>query len=197
MPPFTTQAYGGPTATFTDASSTGTLSDFSATIDWGDGSSSIGAISGGPGTATYSVTGSHTYATTGFFAVKTAIADLGGSSTKAVCANVLVFAFAPGGGAFVIGDRGEHGWQLGQFLGRSMAEEQPDLQPNQCREFQGIRSAAHDAQLRGRLEHGPGQQRVTASGAVANLHGRDRDRQLLQVRLEDLKQHRPHCGCQD
>lgn len=59
----------GPTATFTDAATTGGLSDFSATIDWGDGSSTTGTISGGPGTAPYTVHGSHIYATTGFFTV--------------------------------------------------------------------------------------------------------------------------------
>jgi hypothetical protein len=138
MPPFTTQAYGGPTATFTDASSTGTLSDFSATIDWGDGSSSIGAISGGPGTATYSVTGSHTYATTGFFAVKTAIADLGGSSTKAVCANVLVFAFAPGGGAFVIGDRENTVGSSVNFWGAQWQRNNPTYSRTSVASFKGF-----------------------------------------------------------
>ena len=105
MPAFTLQAFAGATATFHDAATTGLLSDFSATIDWGDGTSSAGAISGGPGTAPYTVSGSHTYTSTGFFTVKTAIADDGGSTTAATCANVLVFAFAPGGGSFVIGDQ--------------------------------------------------------------------------------------------
>jgi hypothetical protein len=103
MPTNASQAYAGPTATFNDQSSTGTPSDFSATINWGDSSSSAGLIVGGPGNATYTVSGSHTYTSTGFFAVTTNITDVGGSTTTAIC-NVMVVAFAPGGGSFAIGD---------------------------------------------------------------------------------------------
>jgi hypothetical protein len=102
MPAFTAQTYSGPTATFTDKSSTGTLSDFSATINWGDGSST-GTISGGPGNAPYTVSGSHTYGSTGTFTVTTTVKDVGGSTTTATC-HVLVFAFPTATGAFVIGD---------------------------------------------------------------------------------------------
>jgi hypothetical protein len=49
------------------------------------------------------VSGSHTYATTGPRTITTTIKDAGGSQTSATC-NTLVFAFAPGGGAFVIGN---------------------------------------------------------------------------------------------
>jgi hypothetical protein len=105
MPSLTTQAYAGKTATFTDASSTGTLSDFSATINWGDSSTSVGAIAGGPGTTPYAVSGSHAYTSTGYFTVTTKVTDVGGSTTTATCNTVLVFAFAPGGGAFAIGDK--------------------------------------------------------------------------------------------
>src|SRR6267378_576526 len=105
--PFTvngTQTYTGPTAIFTDQSSTGTLSDFSATISWGDGSSSAGTISGGPGNAPYTVSGNHTYASTGTFSITTSIKDVGGSTTTSAC-SVTIFAFATGrGAAFVIGD---------------------------------------------------------------------------------------------
>ncbi|HEY2652569.1 MAG TPA: PKD domain-containing protein, partial [Solirubrobacteraceae bacterium] len=46
---------------FSDASTAAPVSDFSATINWGDGSITTGAtVSGGAGA--YSVTGSHTYA---------------------------------------------------------------------------------------------------------------------------------------
>jgi hypothetical protein len=103
MPPFTAQTYSGPTATFSDKSSTGTLSDFSATINWGDGSSA-GTIAGGPGNVPYTVSGSHTYGSTGTFTVTTTVTDVGGSKTTATC-SVTVFAFATGNGAaFVIGD---------------------------------------------------------------------------------------------
>ena len=108
MSPFIPQSYTGPTATFNDASSTGNLSDFSATISWGDGSSSPAdgqavTIAGGPGNAPYAVGGSHTYSSTGTFTVTTSITDVGTSTASASCTEV-VFAFAPEGGSFVIGD---------------------------------------------------------------------------------------------
>jgi hypothetical protein len=101
--PFSPQSFSGATATFTDtASPSGTLSDFSATINWGDGSSA-GTVSG-PDGGPYTVKGSHTYSSTGTFTITTKITDVGGQTTKASC-TVLVFAFAPGGGSFVIGDK--------------------------------------------------------------------------------------------
>jgi len=83
--------YAGPTATLTDANPIGTLTDFSATIDWGDGSSSAGTIVGpsvGPGP--YTVSGAHTYTTVGPHTITTTIADIGGSTTTAACAGVFV-----------------------------------------------------------------------------------------------------------
>ncbi|HYR15729.1 MAG TPA: hypothetical protein VEQ67_16160, partial [Mycobacterium sp.] len=104
MPTNTSQVFAGATATFSDQSSTGNAADFSASIDWGDGTSSAGVITGGPGNLPYTVSGSHNYASTGFFTVTTTITDVGGSSTTATCSSVLVFGFASGG-SFVIGDR--------------------------------------------------------------------------------------------
>jgi hypothetical protein len=104
-PPVSTQTYTGPTAIFTDQSSTGALSDFSATISWGDSSSSPGTITGGPGNAPYTVSGTHTYASTGIFLITTTIADVGGSTTTTPACSVTIFAFATQkGAAFVIGD---------------------------------------------------------------------------------------------
>lgn len=138
MPAFTLQAYNGPTATFTDAATTGLLSDFSATIDWGDGSSSPGTISGGPGTVPYTVHGSHTYATTGYFTVKTSIKDVGGSSTMATCSNVLVFAFAPGGGAFVIGDHENVVGATVDFWGAQWAKDNATSSGTSVSSFKGF-----------------------------------------------------------
>ncbi|HEY4912560.1 MAG TPA: hypothetical protein VIJ91_01405 [Candidatus Dormibacteraeota bacterium] len=98
------KSFSGTTATFTDAASpSGTLSDFSATINWGDTSSSTGTITG-PIAGVYTVTGTHTYATTGTFTIKTTITDVGGSTATTSC-STLGFTFAPGGGSFVIGDK--------------------------------------------------------------------------------------------
>ena len=54
--------FSGKVATFTDADPAGALSDFSATINWGDGSSSAGTISGPDAGGVFTVSGSHTYA---------------------------------------------------------------------------------------------------------------------------------------
>jgi streptogramin lyase len=56
--------FTSPVATFTDADPLGSVSDFTAAIDWGDGSGSSGGTvtqPGGVGT-TFDVSGSHTYA---------------------------------------------------------------------------------------------------------------------------------------
>jgi hypothetical protein len=100
-----TQAFAGPTATFTDADPNGmSPPDYSATINWGDSSSSSGTVSLGTGPGPYTVSGSHAYTSTGPFTITTTITDVGGSQTVATC-KTLVFAFAPGGGSFVIGDK--------------------------------------------------------------------------------------------
>src|SRR5262249_10324997 len=50
-------------ATFTDSFTGQVASDLDVTIDWGDGTASAGTVSGGAGS--FTVTGSHTYATGG------------------------------------------------------------------------------------------------------------------------------------
>jgi Bacterial Ig-like domain (group 1) len=103
-PATTVQAFAGPTATFTDGDPGGMSSDYSATINWGDSSSSSGTVSTGTGPGPYTVSGTHAYTSTGTFTITTTITDVGGSQTVATC-KTLVFAFAPGGGSFVIGDK--------------------------------------------------------------------------------------------
>jgi Bacterial Ig-like domain (group 1) len=102
-PSTTVQAFAGPTATFTDADPGGMSSDYTAKVEWGDGTESAGTVSAGTGTGPYTVSGSHAYSSTGPFTITTTITDAGGSKTVATC-RTLVFAFAPGGGSFVIGD---------------------------------------------------------------------------------------------
>jgi hypothetical protein len=70
--------------TFTDADTVATVSDFSGTINWGDGSSSAALFSqpGGVGTA-FVVSGNHSYSLTGTYTVKATINDVGGQSATA------------------------------------------------------------------------------------------------------------------
>ena len=124
--PVSPQAFSGATASFTDADPGGMVSDYTATIDWGDTTSSTGTITGGPGSGPYTVSGSHTYTSTGTFTVTTQVTDHP-STTTATC-KVLIFAFAPGGGAFTIGDKnsavgtavtfwGSQWWKLNSLSG--------------------------------------------------------------------------------
>ncbi len=86
-PLFDSVASGQPVATFTDANSLAPISDFTATIDWGDGTPpSTATISqpGGAGTV-FDVLGAHTYADSGVnggvghYVVTVNITDVGGS----------------------------------------------------------------------------------------------------------------------
>jgi hypothetical protein len=140
--PVSTQTYTGPTAIFRDQSSTGTLSDFSATISWGDSSNSAGTITGGPGNLPYIVSGTHTYASTGTFLITTTIADVDGSRTTTPGCSVIIFAFATGNGAaFVIGDLearlGNHvTWWSSQWANINLMSGGPP--PNAMKGFAGF-----------------------------------------------------------
>src|SRR5581483_2784124 len=56
-------------ATFTDTYTGNVPSDFTVSVDWGDGTTTAGTLSGSG--ANYTVTGSHTYATAGQFTITT------------------------------------------------------------------------------------------------------------------------------
>jgi hypothetical protein len=70
-------------ATFTDANPTADVADFTATIDWGDGQATSGAISAEPGGG-FAVEGSHSYKHKGYFSVTVDVQDVGGSTATAV-----------------------------------------------------------------------------------------------------------------
>ena len=78
----TGQQFSGPVASFTDADPAGTTNDYSAQIDWGDGTGAgagtVGASGGG-----FSVSGSHTYASAGTYTVMVKISDAGGATAQA------------------------------------------------------------------------------------------------------------------
>ncbi|MHB8242519.1 MAG: SdrD B-like domain-containing protein [Solirubrobacteraceae bacterium] len=126
-PPISPQSFGGTVANFTDTNTTSTTADFTATIEWGDGSpTSAGAVSGEAGS--YNVSGSHTYEGTGFFTIKVHIVDDGGSTADATT-QVLIYGTAKGG-SFVIGDKdaaagtsvtfwGAQWWKLNSLSGGS------------------------------------------------------------------------------
>jgi hypothetical protein len=66
------ESLGSPTvSTFSDTTDTNTAGDWNATIDWGDGSTSTGQVTGSGGD--YTVSGDHTYSTNGVYLVQVTI----------------------------------------------------------------------------------------------------------------------------
>ena len=73
---------GGTVATITDPNTSATAAAYSATINWGDGSSSAGTITGGNGS--FKVTDTHAYSAGGSYPIAVTITSVGtnqGSST--------------------------------------------------------------------------------------------------------------------
>jgi hypothetical protein len=71
----------GIVATFSDADPSGTPTQYTASIDWGDGSVSSGSISASP--SGFNVTGTHAYAEEGALVVRVFILDSGGAAASA------------------------------------------------------------------------------------------------------------------
>lgn len=95
------QAFTGVTASFADANPFATTTDFTASVDWGDGTGSSPGVVGATASG-FAVSAAHTYTGTGPFTVTTTVLDDGGSSATASC-TVLVGAETVGG-SFVVGD---------------------------------------------------------------------------------------------
>jgi len=100
-PPVSPMSFNGAVANLTDANPFATVADFTATINWGDGFTTAGTVSG-PAGGPFTVSGSHVYAAPGPVTITTTILDDGGSMAMTTCA-VLVFGTSAGGN-FVIGD---------------------------------------------------------------------------------------------
>jgi len=86
-------AFSGPVATFTDANPGGTVSQYSATINWGDGTTSAGTVTAGAGN--FVVNGSHTYVSPGAYQTTVTIRDVGGATATAVGTATAAGAPAP------------------------------------------------------------------------------------------------------
>ena len=84
---FAPPVFSGPVGVFTDANSAALASDFTASIDWGDGTPpTTGTIVKLLGGTSLEVTGSHTYAAsgvnggTGHYPIQVFVQDAGGST---------------------------------------------------------------------------------------------------------------------
>jgi autotransporter-associated beta strand protein len=73
---------GATVATFTDANPSATASDFTATINWGDGTTTSGTVVAQNGGG-FAVDGDHSYADEGTYTIGVTINDVGGSTTSA------------------------------------------------------------------------------------------------------------------
>lgn len=82
--------FSGSIANFTDTNAASTSADFTASIDWGDGSgSTAGAIAGGSGT--FAVSGAHTYTAPGTFSVSVTLTqNAPGTATATVTSTATV-----------------------------------------------------------------------------------------------------------
>ena len=68
-------SFSGRVANFVNSNAANTTAaDFSATIDWGDGTTTVGTVTGSG--STFSVSGSHIYADEGTFTVSVALTDI-------------------------------------------------------------------------------------------------------------------------
>ena len=80
--------FAGVVADFSTADTTAVARNFTATIDWGDGTTSAGTVAT-TGNGTYAVNGSHTYAPSGTFPVQvTIVANTGARAVANSSANV-------------------------------------------------------------------------------------------------------------
>jgi hypothetical protein len=95
------QAFSGTVATFTDRNTSNVASDFSATINWGDGTTSAGVIADTRGSV--SVSGTHTYASSGQDAVTVTLTD--GAPGTATATTHSTATVARGGGGHRAGGR--------------------------------------------------------------------------------------------
>ncbi len=76
------RSVSGPLASFTDGNPVSVVADYSAVVDWGDGSQSSGTVSG-PNGGPYTVSGSHTYAATNTYVVSVTLRGPAGASATA------------------------------------------------------------------------------------------------------------------
>ena len=77
-PQTTGVSFTAPVATFTDTNTSTPAGNFKATIDWGDGSTTPGNVTGSGGS--FSVSGTHTYAAHNSYTVGVSIASTSGAS---------------------------------------------------------------------------------------------------------------------
>ncbi len=84
--------FSGPVAMFTDMDTNAAAGDYSATIAWGDGSTSTGTVTGSAGS--FSVSGTHTYAEEGTEQITVTITDADNPANSAAAQSSAAVADA-------------------------------------------------------------------------------------------------------
>ena len=92
------QGFSGTVASFTDSDG-GPMSDYSATVDWGDGSTNAATLAGSAGS--YSVVGYHTYAEGGSFTARVSVTDSDGASGAGTASATVAEAAVSATGASI------------------------------------------------------------------------------------------------
>jgi hypothetical protein len=85
--------FTGVVATFTDTDTLNVPADFTATINWGDATVTAGIVGGGGGT--FSVSGTHTYASSGPFTVTVTLTDDAPGTATATAVSTANVGAAP------------------------------------------------------------------------------------------------------
>src|SRR6185437_14007819 len=98
-------AFSGAVATFTDTYAGNTASDFTASIDWGDGTTTSGTVSGGSGT--FTVSGGHTYTAAGTDSVHVTLTD-DAPGTATATATTTANVSSGGGQTFILTTGTDH-----------------------------------------------------------------------------------------
>lgn len=122
------QLFSGGVAAFTATSPTASASDFTATIDWGDGTTTAGTVTAG-GAGGFLVSGSHQYAEEGTQAVKVTIHDTSSNTITSQDAVAVADAplFANGAHFTVTPGQTQHGIVVGSFTDAAGAEPASDF----------------------------------------------------------------------
>ncbi|MDG3008284.1 Ig-like domain-containing protein [Paludisphaera mucosa] len=89
-----TTPFSGPVATFATTRPNSSIADFSAVIQWGDGSSSPGDIKGGP--SSFTVSGSHPYESAGTFTTSISIVGVGDAPSGSTMGTATITAPSSG-----------------------------------------------------------------------------------------------------
>jgi cyanophycinase-like exopeptidase len=96
------QAFNGSLGEFNDANTSAPASDFTVSVNWGDGSaSSAGTVTASGGSGGFIIGGSHTYTTAGTYDVTATVTDVGGSQTTVSTTANVTSGLTPGSSAMV------------------------------------------------------------------------------------------------